>query len=96
MDDYTLVSNSWDENGFLGKLKDGIFDRTAYNTLRDALLRLKTIEYDYFEKDFVANVWFIPTFMGRQQEYIEDISSNQFNILKEELEELIADILGYP
>ncbi|MFT3705012.1 MAG: hypothetical protein QM802_21780 [Agriterribacter sp.] len=94
--DFEIVNDSWDENGFLGKLQDGIFDRTAYNILRDALLRLKTIDYDYFEKEFVAVIWFIPTFMRRKQEYIQDISSKELNSLKEELEGLIADILGYP
>jgi hypothetical protein len=96
VNDYKDIEESWDENGFMGKLRNGIFDREAYNNLRDALLKLQPFDYTYFDKYFVSLVWFIPIYIGRQKQYIGSISSIEYDALKEELEELIAGIFGYP
>lgn len=93
---YSIVEESWDENGFLGQLRSGLFNRNAYNTLCNELLKLQRVDFDVFEKEFIRVVWFIPIFMGRQRMYIKDIPLDEYDNLRENLEELIAGILGYP
>lgn len=94
--DYSVIKDSWGEEGFLGKLREGFFDKTSYNTLCETFLKLQSKDFDVFDKEFVSVVWFIPIFMGRQKEYINDISSVEYERLKENIEELIAGIFGYP
>jgi hypothetical protein len=77
VNEYKDIESSWGENGFLGKLRDGIFDREAYNELYNALLKLRPFEYNYFDKEFIRIVWFIPIYVGRQKEYIRSISSKE-------------------
>ncbi len=94
--DYSIIKDSWGEDGFLGKLREGIFDKDSYNILCEALERLQPVNYNYFERDFVSVVWFIPIFMNRQKEYISNFSSEEYDKLRENIEELIAGIFGYP
>ncbi|RVU01316.1 hypothetical protein EOD41_04955 [Mucilaginibacter limnophilus] len=91
-----VIDESWGENGFLGKLRDGVFDRNLFNELYASILKLHYKEGEIIPRNVIGILWFIPTFMYRQKEYLNDTDKNAFDEMREHIEDAIAGILGYP
>ncbi len=94
-----VLENEWQfESGFFGKLRQGIIDEKAYNSLLNILNSINTSSEEVLPKRFVALVWYIPTFIiwqeercvenGYDKKLIEEIVNNFTNV--------IEDILGVP
>jgi|GEM_PF-2533702 len=90
------IEESWGEGGFLASLRKGVFNRALYNNLYSAILKLNYEEYETIERETIRCLWFIPVCMYRQKEYIDSISSDLYDELREQIEEAIAGIFGYP
>jgi len=90
------IGKTWDSDGFLGQLKIGVFDRALYNELYTALLKINIRDGEEIERELIQLLWFIPIFMYRLKEYVTDITPKDFDGLREDIEEQLARIFGYP
>jgi hypothetical protein len=90
------LDHAWGFDGFLGKLREGEFDRKTYNDLHASLLKIDFEEHELINRELISLLWFIPICMYRQKEYFPGISSSEFDALREHLEEQLARIFRYP
>lgn len=90
------ISQSWSFDGFLGNLREGIFNLDLYNKLYSALKEIQIEDDEPIEPNLIQVLWFIPIFMYRQKEYFPDIPANEYDILRENIEEELARIFKYP
>lgn len=91
------LTQSWDwQYGFLGKLRQGIFDQRLFDDFL-ALLRSIQIHEDTIPTKVVSLLWFIPLVMDWQGERVEAvISKNDYgNVISAVVTEL-ERILGIP
>lgn len=89
------IDESWGLDGFLGKLKEGIFDQDKYNELKAALSKLDFDNDQHIDRDIIRILWFIPIFMYRFKEHVADCPPN-YDAMREDIEECLANIFGYP
>jgi len=89
------ISNSWD-TGFLNQLREGAFSRELYNRLYSAIMQLDIQEHEQIDRELIRLLWFIPIFMYRMKEYFPDIPSKECDALREQLENAIERVFGYP
>ena len=90
------IGKSWDIDGFLGQLKEGVFDRGLYNELYKSLLMIDIKDDEEIQRGLIQVLWFVPIFMYRFKEYTQNISSREYDGLRENIEEQLARIFGYP
>jgi len=91
-----IIEESWDEEGFFYKLRYRIFDRELFNRVCTAISKLSFSETDIIERDLIRLLWFIPVFMTRQRDYVENIDQKEYDSLCEKIIDIIAGVLGYP
>jgi len=92
------LESTWEvDTGFFWKLRQGIFDRQLYD---EFLILLKTISFEDDElisSRIVSLLWYIPLFMEWQKVRVEKaMSLDEYNILKQNIENELERILGVP
>jgi hypothetical protein len=92
------IELEWDiDNGFLGKLRQGIIDKVAFERF---ISRMKSIEIheDNLPRRFVSLVWYIPTFVRWQKERCikNGTSDKDFDIIEDRTIHALEEILGIP
>ncbi|MDP9081235.1 MAG: hypothetical protein M3O71_27800 [Bacteroidota bacterium] len=91
-----LLNKSWEPGGFLDGIHEGIFDRQLFNELYQSLQAIQIDDHENIERELIKLLWFIPIFMHRFKEYVTGISSEEYDGLREDIEEQLARIFGYP
>jgi hypothetical protein len=85
------------DEGFLGNLKQCIFNEKLYDEFYALLLSMANSDEEVFSRDIVSMLWFIPVFMERQKEYVcRTFSRDTYFSRQEDVIDAIAGILGYP
>src|SRR4051794_21548434 len=92
-----LIDAEWAEDGFLGRLRRGIFEPSGYTGLKEKL-DLIQLKGDAIDRRLVSLLWFIPTFMGYQRRRVVerggDVAALDQAIT--EVADKLLDILGTP
>ncbi len=95
-----VISSAWEMDGFLGLLRDQIFN---FEKGKSFLLDLRKIDFkdtEYIDKDYVRNLWYIPIFMEWQDLNLKAIVSSEdykrFVNLKSEILNELERILDVP
>ena len=100
MDDLYLaeLEASWDpDTGFLGCLRDGIFDRALFGDFVTTLMRVRVAEEALLPARFVTLLWFIPLFMEWQTERVTaTCSPEEYSLARTRIEQQLERILGFP
>lgn len=91
-----VINASWDEGGFLYKLRYRLFDKQLYTALYTSISRLSYEDQESIDKEVVRSLWFIPAFLHRQKRHVENIDAKEYDSLSEIMEDAIAGILGAP
>lgn len=92
------LEDVWEvDSGFFWKLRQGKFDKELYN---EFIVLLKSISFEDEElisSRAVSLLWYIPLFMEWQIERVQnDISPEEYRILKKNIENELERILGVP
>lgn len=93
------LSRCWDlDDGFFGKLRQGVFDDNLY---QDFLSLLRTISFEeddeLIPRGIVTNLWYIPLFMGWQKERVSDkLPPESYEFKKTAIENELERIFGIP
>jgi hypothetical protein len=93
------LDDEWDQDdGFLGRLRAGLFDREGYERFLGLLQSIET-KGDVFDRRLVELLWFVPTFMEWQTERLEGRSGmppDEYGNYKLRVIEALNKVLGYP
>ena len=96
----TLAEREWDlDSGFLGKLRQGQFDRQAYGRFRQMLekVRTETRDADQLPRRLVSLIWYVPQFMYWQVQRVKgSISLEEYEKAVNEMSSAVEEILGVP
>ncbi|WP_188816351.1 hypothetical protein [Hymenobacter cavernae] len=89
---------AWElETGFLGRLREGIFDPVLYGDFVTTLMSIQLDEHELLSQRFVTLLWFICPFMERQTERVaETIDVEEYALKRENIERQLERILGLP
>jgi hypothetical protein len=93
------LDDEWDQDdGFLGRLRAGLFDREGYERFLGLVRSIET-KGDVFDRRLVELLWFVPLFMEWQTERLErtsGMSRDEFRTYKNEVVDLFFKVLGVP
>jgi hypothetical protein len=89
---------AWElESGFLGRLREGVFDRTLYGSFVTTLMKVRVAEGDLLPPRFVTLLWFISPFMEQQAEQITmTFSLEEYRVAQARIQQQLERILGLP
>ena len=93
------LEQEWDRSsGFLGLLRTGYFDRSAFNQLVQTLQSVELEDQTVLNRRFVSLIWCIPLFILGQKEYVEEKGGMGTDVDEAYLTtlHLLDDILGRP
>lgn len=89
------IEAEWDlENGFLGKLRAGDFDRATCQRLLETLSKVEP--EGTLDRDFVRLVWYIPIFMEWNRERVAADSLKDYEKAANKILAEVERILGIP
>ncbi len=95
-----LIEAEWDlDNGFLGRLRQGQFDRACYSRCSQALERIQreVRNGDSMSRRLVSLLWYIPLFMSWQAERVKgSIDAQEYQRIANQIEGKLEEILGVP
>jgi hypothetical protein len=93
------LDDEWDQDdGFLGRLRAGLFDREGYERFLGLLQSIET-KGDVFDRRLVELLWFVPLFMEWQTERLEGRSGmppEEFRSYKNAVLNTLFKVLGVP
>ena len=91
------LDSSWDfDEGFFGKLRQGVFDDKLCDEFISLLYSI-FIDDESIPKHVVRLLWYIPLFMEWQKERVlANVSLVKYNLNKTEIENQLERILGIP
>lgn len=89
---------AWElETGFLGRLRDGIFDPVLYGDFVTTLMRIQPDEQEVLTQRVVTLLWFICPFMERQTERVATrMDVEEYALKRATIERQLERILGLP
>ena len=90
---------SWDyDEGFFGKLRQGIIDKNLYREFISLLTAISFEEDELIPRRIVSLLWYIPLFMEWQKERVilNKFDLTEYNTLKTQIENELERILGIP
>lgn len=89
---------AWDiDQGFFGKLRQGVVDKVLFDQLITLLKELSYEEDAVIPRRVVSLLWYIPLFMEWQKERIgASFAIDEYNFMKTEIENELELILGVP
>jgi hypothetical protein len=89
---------AWEpDTGFLGCLRDGIFDQALFTDFVTTLIRVRVAEEALLPARFVTLLWFIPLFMEWQTERVSaTCSPEEYGLARTRIERQLERILGSP
>lgn len=94
----TYLDKEWDRSGFLGEIRQGIFDIDTAQVFLNTLGNINIEGLEELPKAFVSLLWYLPSFLSWQEERIiengGDISS--YNLFATQVQNTIELILGVP
>ena len=92
------INKAWDyDEGFLGNLRQGKFNQELYTEFYTLLLSLRDNDDEFFSREIVTALWFIPVFMERQKDIVcKHYPLDKYFKHQEDVIDAIAGILGYP
>lgn len=92
------LEEAWEmETGFLGCLREGIFDAVRYADFLVTLRQIQVEEHDLLPRRLVTLLWFIPLFMEWQTERVlTTISLEEYQAARTGVETQLERILGIP
>jgi hypothetical protein len=100
MDDLCLpeLEAAWEpDTGFLGCLRDGLFDRALFGDFVTTLMRVRVAEEALLPARFVTLLWFIPLFMEWQTERVTATCAPEaYGLARARIEQQLERILGFP
>jgi hypothetical protein len=93
------LDDEWDQDdGFLGRLRAGVFDRAGYERFLGLLRSIET-NGDTFDRRLIEALWFVPLFMEWQTERLEKTSGMtrvEYGNYKDEVVNAFYKVLGLP
>ncbi len=92
-DDLNLA---WDEDGFLGLLRDSSFNHEKGLNLLQILQGISFDDVECIPKDLVSLLWYIPIFMEWQSQRLNLAVNENYITLEAEIHNEIERILGTP
>ncbi|UOQ69932.1 hypothetical protein [Hymenobacter volaticus] len=89
---------AWElETGFLGCLREGIFDPVLYGDFVTLLMSIQLDKQELLPQRFVTLLWFIPLFMEWQTERVaKTIGEQEYQAKRTRIETQLERILGLP
>jgi len=92
------LENAWEiDVGFLGKLRNGVFDAESYDLFLSTLARIDFEEDELIAKRTVTLLWFINPFMEWQRERVcQNMTVKQYDEIIEGVYNQLERILGVP
>jgi hypothetical protein len=92
------LEDAWEaEVGFLGKLREGIFDAESYDSFLSTLAKIDFEKDELVPKRVVTLLWFINPFMEWQRERVcQNLSVEQYNKVVESVWNHLERILELP
>lgn len=96
--DLDALEAAWEiDTGFLGQLRDGIFNEDLYKAFLTALQRITIAEDAHVPKRLVTLLWFIPPFMEWQSERVaQTITAGEYELKRVAVQNELERILGIP
>lgn len=95
-----MLEAQWSKpDGFLGKAREGIFDEQQAEDFIKQLADIRLSPSDpVIERRLVALVWYIPIFLGWQEERIAERGNQAaaFRRMQNRVNVLVEEILGIP
>jgi hypothetical protein len=85
-------------DGFLGGLREGVFDRTGFLRLEEVLRSAEVDNQGPLDRRFVALTWYIPTFMSWQRERVQRRggSVDELEMAITKIQNRLEELLGVP
>lgn len=85
-------------DGFLGKVRGGIFDRQQEVNFIATLQKIKLPDGEMISKRLVALLWYIPVFLRWQTERVIEVGGDAiaYEHFTNQVQAAIEDILGIP
>ncbi len=94
-----LIEQEWEKpEGFFGKLREGIFDSSGLERVKQLLEKVELKPEDKLNRRLVAVTWYIPLFTTWQEERVQE-NGGDVNALKDgndSIQSLLVKILGVP
>ena len=98
--DLENLDNAWDtDNGFLGKLREGTFDRSSYENFMQLLRSISFPEDGLVPTRGVTLLWYIYPFIEWQKERVvkdQILTSEQYDMMSVNIMNELERILGIP
>jgi hypothetical protein len=84
--------------GFLGKLRDGVFDPPHGAEFVSLLRSFRFPEASIVDRRLVSLLWYIPSFLHWQAPQVEELGGDrsEFEQLRNQVQEQLEEILGVP
>jgi hypothetical protein len=84
--------------GFLGRLREGVFDEAGYRRLQGILNSVEIADERLVQRRLVSLLWYIPTFMAWQRERVQESNGDvtRLDAAVTEVQNLLESVLGVP
>ena len=94
------LDEAWDiDRGFLGRLRDGVFDKASYEEFLQILRSISFSEDDLIPKSTVTLLWYIYPFIEWQKERVIQqmvLTEEQYDLMSVDIMNQLERILGIP
>lgn len=86
------------EEGFLGKLRSGVFDPAGLERVKSLLTSIHLDDAGDINRRLVALLWFMPTLMTWQIERVGERGGNVQELIRgiDQVQEILSSLLGLP
>ena len=94
-----LLESEWSKpDGFLGQVREGVFDYKRGAAFLEMLESIKLPEDSTIDRRLVALLWYIPNFLIWQKERVMEKGGNAiaFEQLTNRVQGIVEEILGVP
>jgi hypothetical protein len=97
-EEFAILECAWDDSGFLGEFRAGLFDRAKAEEYVAALEAIPEPKGETIPRDLVRIIWFVPQFMEWQHERAigRNADPTILNVYTERVRTEVMRILGAP
>lgn len=93
------MEKEWDIDGFLGNLRQGIFNPSAGDDFLALLSTISIEENEFIPKRLLSLLWYLPLFLEWQRERVAEVSGERVSLYVRfitQVQNLLEQKLGVP
>jgi hypothetical protein len=91
------LETEWDDQGFLGQLRQGQFDAEHAKNFLELLRSIIISDDELLPKRLVALLWYIPSFLSWQTERVQpNVNAKDYLQFCTDAHNILESVLGFP